>query len=49
VAASANVVALGIAKRAGYPITFWQFTRYGIVTTVFSTILALGYVWIRYF
>ncbi|ONM48881.1 SLC13 family permease [Nocardia donostiensis] len=48
VAASANVVAIGIAKRAEQPITFWQFTRYGIVTTVFTTILAWLYVWLRY-
>lgn len=49
VAASANVVVLGIAARAGEPISFWQFTRYGIVTTVMTTIIAWGYVWLRYF
>jgi Na+/H+ antiporter NhaD/arsenite permease-like protein len=49
VAASANVVTLGIAARAGHPITFWQFTKYGIVVTAFSTVLAWGYIWLRYF
>lgn len=49
VAASANVVAIGIAKRSGHPITFWQFTRYGIVVTALSTALAWVYVWVRYF
>ncbi|MFF5231320.1 SLC13 family permease [Dactylosporangium sp. NPDC000521] len=49
VAASANVVVLGIAARAGQPISFWQFTRYGIVTTVMTTVIAWGYVWLRYF
>ncbi len=49
VAASANVVVLGIAARAGEPISFWQFTRYGIVTTVMTTVIAWGYVWLRYF
>ncbi|MGW4371359.1 ArsB/NhaD family transporter [Nocardia takedensis] len=49
VAASANVVALGIAQRAGHRITFWQFTRYGIVVTAFSAALAWLYVWLRYF
>jgi Na+/H+ antiporter NhaD/arsenite permease-like protein len=49
VAASANVVALGIAARTGHRITFWQFTKYGIVVTLFSTVLAWLYVWIRYF
>ncbi|MFF5986651.1 ArsB/NhaD family transporter [Prauserella flavalba] len=49
VAASANVVAIGIAARTGHPISFWQFTKYGIVVTVLSTILAWVYVWLRYF
>jgi Na+/H+ antiporter NhaD/arsenite permease-like protein len=49
IAASANVVAIGIAHRAGHPISFWRFTRYGIVVTLFSTTLAWVYVWVRYF
>ncbi|AXE37229.1 ArsB/NhaD family transporter [Acidipropionibacterium virtanenii] len=48
VAASANVVGIGLANRSGHRITFWQFTKYGIVTTVFSTIVAWGYVYLRY-
>jgi len=49
VAASANVVAIGIAARTGHPIGFWQFTKYGIVVTVLSTLMAWVYVWLRYF
>ncbi|OZM75850.1 SLC13 family permease [Pseudonocardia sp. MH-G8] len=49
VAASANVVAIGIAARMGHPISFWQFTRYGIMVTVLSTAMAWVYVWLRYF
>lgn len=49
IAASANVVAIGIAQRAGHRISFWQFTRYGIVVTLLSTLLAWVYVWLRYF
>jgi Na+/H+ antiporter NhaD/arsenite permease-like protein len=49
IAASANVVAIGIAHRAGHPITFWKFTKYGIVVTLLSTTLAWAYVWLRYF
>ncbi|HWO62271.1 MAG TPA: ArsB/NhaD family transporter [Umezawaea sp.] len=49
VAASANVVAVGIAARTGHPISFWQFTRYGIVVTALSTAMAWVYVWSRYF
>ncbi|WP_396449832.1 SLC13 family permease, partial [Actinomadura sp.] len=44
VAASANVVAIGIAARTGNPISFWQFTRYGIVVTLLSTLMAWVYV-----
>lgn len=49
VAASANVVAIGIAARAGHSISFWQFTKYGIVVTLLSTLMAWVYVWLRYF
>ncbi|MFC0531836.1 SLC13 family permease [Phytohabitans kaempferiae] len=49
VAASANVVVLGIAAQHGQPITFWQFTKYGIITTLVTVTVAWGYVWLRYF
>ncbi len=49
VAASANVVAVGIAARTGHKISFWQFTKYGIVVTILSTVMAWVYVWLRYF
>ncbi|TDB77782.1 hypothetical protein E1264_37255 [Actinomadura sp. KC216] len=49
VAASANVVAIGIAARTGHPIGFWQFTRYGIGITLVSTFMAWAYVALRYF
>ncbi|GAB3660546.1 ArsB/NhaD family transporter [Actinocorallia lasiicapitis] len=49
VAASANVVAIGIAARTGNPISFWQFTRYGLLVTAASTVMAWVYVWLRYF
>jgi len=49
VGASANVVMLGIARRAGNPISFWEFTRKGIVVTVVSVGLSAVYLWLRYF
>ncbi|MFU8851536.1 ArsB/NhaD family transporter [Micromonospora sp. SL1-18] len=49
VAASANVVAIGIAARTGHRISFWQFTRYGIVVTIMSCLIAWLYIWLRYF
>jgi Na+/H+ antiporter NhaD/arsenite permease-like protein len=49
VGASANIVAVGIAQRAGHPVSFWDFTRRGAVVTVISFVLSLGYLWVRYF
>ena len=49
VGASANVVMLGIAKREGMPISFWEFTRKGAVVTVITVLLAAPYLWLRYF
>jgi Na+/H+ antiporter NhaD/arsenite permease-like protein len=49
VGASANVVVLGIAKRADNPISFWEFTRKGAVVTTMSFTLAAIYLWLRYF
>ncbi|SDC26109.1 SLC13 family permease [Nocardioides lianchengensis] len=49
VAAGANVVVLGIAHSAGRPITFWEFTKKGLVVTFVSLTVAWLYVWLRYF
>ena len=49
VGASANVVVIGIALRAGNPISFWEFTRKGIVMTAITIIVAAPYLWLRYF
>ncbi|WP_328997851.1 ArsB/NhaD family transporter [Kribbella sp. NBC_00709] len=49
VGASANVVAIGIALRAGHPISFWEFTRKGVVMTAITILVAAPYIWLRYF
>lgn len=49
IGASANVVALGLAEKAGRRISFWEFTRYGLVVTVVTIALATPYLWLRYF
>ncbi|MBC6448706.1 ArsB/NhaD family transporter [Actinokineospora sp. HBU206404] len=49
VGASANVVMLGLAARNGTPISFWKFTRYGIIVAALSIALAAPYLWLRYF
>jgi Na+/H+ antiporter NhaD/arsenite permease-like protein len=48
VAAAANVAASGMAARAGQPIGFLTFLRYGVPVTVMSLILATVYVMVRY-
>ncbi|GAB1511572.1 ArsB/NhaD family transporter [Actinophytocola sp. KF-1] len=49
IGASANVVVLGIALRAGNPISFWEFTRKGVVITAITVVVAAPYLWLRYF
>lgn len=48
IGASANVVVLGIAERNGRPITFWQFTRHGLVVTAATAAVSAAYLWVRY-
>jgi anion transporter len=49
IGASANVVVLGIAESNRQPISFWQFTKYGLIVTAVTVALSAGYVWLRYF
>ncbi|GAA1590067.1 ArsB/NhaD family transporter [Kribbella hippodromi] len=49
VGASANVVVIGLALRAGHPISFWEFTRKGLVMTAITILVAAPYLWLRYF
>ena len=49
IGASANVVVLGIAARNGHPISFWTFTKYGLIVTAVTVTLCLPYLYLRYF
>lgn len=49
VAAGANVVVIGIAASRGHPIGFWKFTKYGVVVTLTTLMVAWPYVWLRYY
>jgi Na+/H+ antiporter NhaD/arsenite permease-like protein len=49
VGASANVVVLGLAERAGRKISFWEFTKYGLVVAVVTIAVCTPYVLLRYF
>ena len=49
VGASANVVTLGLAEKAGYHISFKKFIVYGIPFTLETIILSTLYIWLRYY
>ncbi len=49
VGASANVVVIGIAARNGHPISFWQFTKYGMLVALVTVTISWPYVYFRYF
>ena len=48
VGASANVVMVGIAAKNGHHISFWTFTKYGVVVTAVTIAIAWAYLWVRY-
>lgn len=49
IGASANVVVAGVAGRAGHPIRFVDFLKYGGLVTAVSLAVSAIYLWIRYF
>jgi len=49
IGASANVVAVGLAKKSGYKITFMDFTKYGALIAVISLVVSTAYIYLRYF
>jgi Na+/H+ antiporter NhaD/arsenite permease-like protein len=49
IGASSNIVAVGIANRNGYRITFKQFTVIGILFTINTLVVSALYILIRYF
>ncbi|MDF0667887.1 MAG: ArsB/NhaD family transporter [Nitrospira sp.] len=48
IGASANVVIVDIARRAGYRITFWQFLKFGFPVMVGSVALSAIYLWLLF-
>jgi Na+/H+ antiporter NhaD/arsenite permease-like protein len=49
IGASANVVVIGIAERAGYKISFARFMKMGVPVTLLTLALSQVYVWVRYY
>lgn len=48
VGASANVVVANISDRAGDPIRFTEFMRYGSAVVLASMVVCTAYLWVRY-
>jgi Na+/H+ antiporter NhaD/arsenite permease-like protein len=48
IGASANVVVANLAGRAGHPIGFRTFFRYGAIVVAESLVIASAWVWLRY-
>jgi anion transporter len=49
VGASANIVGIGLAHKAGIKISFWHFSKYGIVVTAVSVAMVYPYILFYYF
>lgn len=49
IGASANILAGNIGNKNGFPISFWNFTKYGFPLMIQSIIIASLYILIRYF
>ncbi|BFU96663.1 MAG: 46 kDa membrane protein [Nitrospira sp.] len=45
IGASANVIVVDLARKAGYPISFWQFAKMGVPVTIGSMLLSSLYLW----
>ncbi len=49
IGASANVIAVGIAKQNDLHISFWEFTKISVIFTVLSLLICTAYILLRYF
>ncbi|MEJ6573717.1 MAG: ArsB/NhaD family transporter [Actinomycetes bacterium] len=49
IGASANVVAIGLAAKAGIKISFWKFAKYGVLVTAISVAMIYPYLFLFYF
>ncbi|MFC1598374.1 SLC13 family permease [Patescibacteria group bacterium] len=48
VGASANLVAAGLAEKAGYKLEFKDFFKIGFVVMIITVAMSTAYIWIRY-
>jgi Na+/H+ antiporter NhaD/arsenite permease-like protein len=45
IGASANIVSVGILKRDGYSVSFWQFVKIGLPFTLAATLVSYIFIW----
>ena len=48
IGASANVVIVDIARKAGYPISFWRFFKFGFPVMMGSVLMSAVYLWLLF-
>jgi len=48
IGASANVVSAGLATKSGHPVSFWDFTKYGLIFMFASIVVSSMYLFLRY-
>ena len=48
IGASANVVIVDMARKAGYPISFWQFFKFGFPVMIGSVLISSVYLWLLF-
>jgi Na+/H+ antiporter NhaD/arsenite permease-like protein len=49
IGASANVIVVGMAEKAGKRITFVRFLGYGVPIMMLTVFISMIYVWLRYY
>lgn len=49
IGASANVIVVGLAEKAGHKISFVRFLKYGVPVTLLTLVMSTGYVYVRYY
>lgn len=49
IGASANVIVVGMAERAGYKLSFLRFMLYGVPVMLMSVGISAVYIWLRYY
>jgi Na+/H+ antiporter NhaD/arsenite permease-like protein len=49
IGATANVVVVDIARRAGHQISFWGFMAFGLPVMLASLVVSTLYLWLRFF